>query len=137
MGKQYTHYTNVTREILDMIKVGDLVKVNNWKRPMRVRAVSTNYFVMTQNVCGDTCYSVCSKLPWNGSMHNRMRGGMFHCSTDNMIFGSILVADYPDLYKFENEAANQKYLQEFENGYLELSERRGIAIYDLYVKGGE
>ena len=135
MKKQYTHYTNVTREILDTIKVGDLIKVNNWRRPMRVKAVSENYFVMTQNVCGDICYSVCSKLPWDGVMYNSMRGGMFHCSTDNMIFGSILAIDYPDLYKFENEEANQKYLQEFENGDLELSERRGVAIYDLYVKG--
>ena len=134
MSKQYTHYTNVTREILDTIKVGDLIKVNDWKKPMRVKAVSENYFVMTQNMFGDTWYSVCSKLPWDGVMYNSMRGGMFHCSTDNMIFGSILVADYPDLYKFENEEANQKYLQEFENGNLELSERRGIAIYDLYVK---
>lgn len=135
MKKQYVHYTDVTREILDTIKVGDLIKVNHWKRPMRVKAVSENYFIMTQNICGDTYYSVCSKLPWDGVMYNSMRGGMFHCSTDNMIFGSILVADYPDLYKFENEEANQKYLKQFEDGEIELSMRRAIAIYDLYVKG--
>lgn len=134
MKRQYIHYDNVTREILDTIKVGDLIKVNDWKKPMRVKAISENYFVMTKNMFGDTWYSVCSKLPWGGVRYNRMVGGMFHCSTDNMIFGSILSADYPDLYKFENEEANQKYLQEFENGDLELSERRGIAIYDLYVK---
>lgn len=135
MSKQYTHYTDVTREILDTIKVGDLIKVNDWKRPMRVKAVSENYFVMTQKMFGDTWYSVCSKLPWDGIRHNAMRGGMFHCSTDNWIFGSTLCFDYDNLYEFENEEANQKYLQEFENGETELSQRRAIPIYDLYVKG--
>ena len=135
MGKQYKYYTNVTREILDTIKVGDLIKVNDWKKPMRVKAVSENYFVMTQNLFGDTYYSVCSKLPWDGIRYNSMRGGMFHCSTDNYIFGSPLSFDYENLYKFENEEANQKYLQQFEDGECELSERRGIAIYELYVKG--
>lgn len=135
MKKQYVHYTDVTREILDTIKVGDLIKVNHWKRPMRVKAVSDNYFVMTQNIFGDTCYSVCSKLPWDGVMYNSMRGGMFHCSTDNMLFGSSLSYEYEGLYKFENEEANQKYLKQFEDGEIELSMRRAIAIYDLYVKG--
>lgn len=136
MTKQYTHYTNVTKEILDTVKVGDLVKINNWKKPMRVKAVSENYFVMVQNLFGDTYYSVCSKLPWDGIMYNRMRGGMFHCAPDNWIFGCPLSVDYPNLYKFDDEEANQKYLQEFEKGEYELSLRNGVAIYDLYVKGG-
>lgn len=135
MSKQYTHYTNVTREILDTIKVGDLIRVNDWKRPMRVKAVSENYFVMTQKMFGETYYSVCSKLPWDGIRYNAMRGGMFHCSTDNWIFGSTLCSKYENLYEFENEEANQKYLQEFECGKTELSQRRAIPIYDLYVKG--
>lgn len=134
MKKNYVHYDNVTRDILDTIKVGDLIKVNNWKKPMRVKAVSNNYFVMTQNLFGDTYYSVCSKLPWKGIRYNGMRGGMFHCSTDNWVFGSPLSFDYENLYRFENEEANQRYLQQFEDGDCELSERRGIAIYDLYIK---
>lgn len=32
MNKQYKHYTDVTREILDTIKIGDLIKINNWKK---------------------------------------------------------------------------------------------------------
>lgn len=135
MSKQYTHYTDVTREILNTIKVGDLIRVNDWKRPMRVKAISENYFIMTQKMFGETCYSVCSKLPWDGIRYNAMRGGMFHCSTDNWIFGSILCSEYDNLYEFENEEANQKYLQEFESGETELSQRRAIPIYDLYVKG--
>ena len=135
MSKEYIHYENVTREILDTIKVGDLIKVNDWKKPMRVKAVSENYFVMTQKQFGNTYYSVCSKLPWEGVRHNYMIGGMFHCGPDNWVFGSPTSIDYDDLYEFENEEGNQKYLQEFESGESEISERRGLAIYDLYVKG--
>lgn len=29
MKKEYVHYTDITREILDTIKVGDLVKIND------------------------------------------------------------------------------------------------------------
>ena len=134
MKKEYIHYSDVTREALDTIKVGDLVKVNDWTKPMRVRAVSENYFVMTQKQFGDTYYSVCSKLPWEGIRYNAMRGGMFHCGPDNWIFGSSVSIDYENLYEFDNEDANKAYLQTFEDGESEISERRGIAIYDLYVK---
>ena len=136
MKKNYTHYDNVTREILNTIKVGDLIRVNDWKRPMRVKAVSENYFVMTQKQFGNTYYSVCSKLPWGGIRYNHMIGGMFHCGPDNWVFGSPVSADYENLYEFENEEANQEYLQEFESGESEISERRGIAIYNLYIKKG-
>lgn len=135
MSKQYKHYTSVTKEILDTIKVGDLIKINNWKKPMRVKAVSENFFVMTQKNFGNTYYSVCSKLPWDGIIHNSMRGGMFHCGPDDWIFGSPLCANYDNLYEFENGEGNEAYLQEFEAGRVHLSERSSIAIYDLYVKG--
>lgn len=134
MTKQYTHYTNITRETLDTIKVGDLIKINDWKKPMRVKAVSENFFVMTMKQFNDTYYSVCSKLPWKGGKHNDMTDGMFHCSKDNWIFGSPLCLDYAELYEFNNEESNKLYLQEFEDGKANLSERNGIPIYDLYLK---
>lgn len=133
MSKQYIHYTNVTRDILDTIKVGDLIKINDWKRPHRVKAVSENYFVMVMNVCGNPCYSVCSKLPWGGIRYNEMRGGMFHCGTDSWLFGSPLACDYENLYWFDNEESNKLYLQSFESGESELS-RRSVPIYELYIK---
>lgn len=134
MKKEYIYYSNVTREVLDTIVVGDLVKVNDWTKPMRVKAVSDNYFVMTKKQFGDTYYSVCSKLPWNGIRYNAMRGGMFHCGPDNWIFGAPVSIDYDNLYEFDNEEANQAYLKMFEDGESEISQRKGIAIYDLYVK---
>lgn len=134
MNNNYTHYNNVTREILDTIKVGDLIKVNDWDTPMEVKAVSENYFVMTEDKGNDKYYSVCSKLPWDGIRYNSMVGGMFHCGTDNWVFGSSLQSEYENVYYFENEECNKKYLEEFERGECELSFRTSIAIYDLYVK---
>ena len=134
MNNGYTHYNNVTREILDTIKVGDLIKVNDWDTPMEVKSVSENYFVMTEDKDNGKYYSVCSKLPWDGIRYNSMVGGMFHCGTDNWVFGSSLQSEYENVYYFENEECNKKYLEEFEQGECELSFRTSIAIYDLYVK---
>lgn len=134
MSKEYKHYTNITREILDTIQVGDLIKINDWKRPMEVKAVSDNYFVMTQKCFNDTYYSVCSKIVWNGERHNAMTGGMFHCGTDDWIFGSPLSIKYENLYEFEDEETNALYLQEFENGKAQISKRNSIPIYDLYIQ---
>ena len=134
MDNNYTHYNNITREVLDTIKVGDLIKVNDWESPMEVKAVSENYFVMTEGTSDERYYSVCSKLPWDGIRYNSMVGGMFHCGTDNWVFGSSLQSEYENVYYFENEECNKKYLEEFERGECELSLRTSIAIYDLYVK---
>lgn len=133
MNNRYVHYTDITRDILATIKVGDLIKVNDWESPMEVKAVSENYFVMTESRDNGIYYSVCSKLPWNGNRYNSMVGGMFHCGTDNLVFGSSLQFEYENVYYFENEECNRKYLEEFENGNCELSMRTSIAIYDLYV----
>lgn len=136
MACKYIHYTEITRKVLDSIKVGDLVKVNDWKKPLKVKAVSENYFVMAGNLFGKPLYSVCSKLP-GGFNRNAMVADMFHCGTDNWVFGSPLSCDHERLYFFENEEANTAYLQSFENGETELSVRSSVAIYDLYVKEGE
>ena len=63
MGKQYEHYMGeqVTKKLLDSIKFGDLVKVNDWKKPLRVKGVTNNYFAMTINQFGKTVYSICEK----------------------------------------------------------------------------
>ena len=132
MCEKYIHYTEVTREVLDTIKVGDLVRVNDWIKPMKVKSVSENYFVMTQSIFGNTYYSVCSKLPWDGIRYNNMVGGMFHCGCDDWIFGSPLTFIYENVYQFNNEESNKQYLQDFEDGKTSIS--NGVAIYDLYVK---
>ena len=129
MKAEYKEYKNITKEILDTIKIGDLVKINYWKRPMRVMGVSENYFCMIQKVCGKICYSVCEKKPWGGIRHNSMRCGSFHCGTDNMIFGYFGFD-----YEFNDEEQIKDYLQAFETEEIELSVRSSVPIYRLYVK---
>ena len=126
----YTHYKTIDKHILDTeIQVGKLVKINDWKKPLRVVGVSENYFVMKQNMFGKVLYSVCEKKPWDGIRHNSMIGGMFHCGTDNMVFGFI---DFD--YKFDDEQEIKRYLNAFESGEIELSHRTAVPIYGLYVK---
>ena len=126
----YEHFKTIDKSILDTkIQVGKLVKINDWKKPLRVVGVSENYFVMKQNMFGKVLYSVCEKKPWGGIRHNSMIGGMFHCGTDNMVFGFI---DFD--YKFDNEQEIKRYLNAFESEEIELSHRKAVPIYDLYVK---
>lgn len=127
--KEYKHFQNVTKEILDSVKVGNFIKINSWKRPMKVVGVSDNYFVMIQKVCGKICYSVCEKKPWGGIRYNAMRGGMFHCGTDNMVFGLI---DFD--YKFDKREEIKRYLNAFESKEIELSQRNAVPIFELYIK---
>lgn len=131
MVKVYKHYTKeeITKEILDTIKVGNLIKVNEWKKPMRVVGVSENYFVMTSQQFGDIRYSVFSKMPFNQHNHNNLIRGYYYCGVDSWIFG---FEDFE--YDFKNKKSTEKYLQSFEDGKSEISHRNSISIHDLYVK---
>lgn len=120
---------DITKEILDTVSIGNLVRVNDWKKPMRVKGVSENYFVMVRNNFGQLRYSVCEKKRWGGIRHNKMVGGMFHCGVDNMIFGWIGFD-----YKFDDQEQINKYLQAFETGEIELSVRGTIPVLNLQVK---
>lgn len=61
MMKNYETHVEITKELLDSIKVGDLIKINDWKKPLRVMGVSKNYFVMAVKQFSDTVYSACEK----------------------------------------------------------------------------
>lgn len=136
MSNEYMHFSEneITKEVLDSIEVGDLIKINDWKIAFRVKAVSKNYFVMARNMFKHTQYSVCEKKPWGGIRYNSMLGGRYHCGTDNFVFGHPLCLVSNNLYKFENEEVNKEYLESFENGECELSARTSVAIFDLYIK---
>jgi len=127
--KGYVSHTEVTKEILDTIKVGDLIKVNDWKKPMRVKGVSENYAVMIEKQFGKLYYSVIEKKPWDGVRHNEMIGGYFHCGRDNWIFSDLNFD-----YKFDNVEAIARYLSTFESGETELSVRNAIPITQIHVK---
>lgn len=129
MGENKT-YDEITKELLDQIEVGDLVKVNDWKKPLRVKAVSENYFVMATKAFGETIYAVCEKKPWGGIRYNAMRGGMFHVGTDSWIFG------WTEGYDFDNPEIADRYLQSFEEGESEISPRNAVPIFTIQIKKG-
>lgn len=128
--KGYTTYTEVTKEVLSTIENGDLIKVNDWGKPMKVKGVSENYAVMVEKNFGKTYYSVIEKKPfgWN---RNSMRQDRFHCGKDNCKFGSAHFN-----YNFDDAAAVTLYLEEFERGETELSVRNAIPILEIHIKKG-
>ena len=137
MSKQYEHYVGeqVTKELLDSIKFGDLVKVNDWKKSLRVKGVTNNYFAMTINQLGKTVYSICEKKRRTSGQHNRMTPNMFHVSRDAWVFG------WKWDYNFENHDAVIDYLKSFEEvpeglELSRLSERAGIPIEEIWIKRG-
>lgn len=129
MNAKYISYPEVTKEVLDTIKVGDLIKVNGWQKPMRVKGVSENYAVMIQKNFEGTHYSVIAKKPRAAGQHNAMRQGCFHCGKDDYIFGA---AEFQ--YRFDDAEAVAKYLDEFETGETHLSERSAIPILTIHIK---
>lgn len=129
MNAKYISYPEVTKEVLDTIKIGDLIKVNGWQKPMRIKGVSENYAVMIQKNFEETYYSVIEKKPRAAGQHNSMRQGFFHCGKDDWIFGSTQFN-----YDFENQAAVYEYLQEFESEKTHLSERNAIPILEIHIK---
>lgn len=132
--KAYTTFETeqIDKEVLDLIQVNDLIKINNWRRPMRVRGVSENYAVMTCNIMGKLYYSVISKKPFEGTQYNNLRQGLYYCGPDHWLFGYV---DFD--YKFNDINKIEKYLDSFESGESEISQRsHTISIYTLSIKRG-
>ena len=134
--KVYDFYAEVTKEILDSIKVGDLVKPNDWKRPFRVIGVTDSYFVMIGNEFGKILYSVCEKkikLPLTYK-YNAMCGGKFHYGPDAWIFGHPGSADKG--YDWSNKEWVKKYLETFEDCEVQsrISERHGCCLNNISIK---
>ena len=126
MKSQYEVYkeNKITKDLLDSIKVGDFVKCNNWTKPLIVKAVSENYFVMVRNHFGQALYSICEKKPSSFS-RNYFTAGSFRIGTDNWIFG---IYDY--LIKEDCERA----VKDLEQGETELSVRRTIDLEFIQIK---
>lgn len=133
MKRKWEHHTEINKELLDSIKPGDLVKVNKWRKPLRVRAVSANYFVMAQPLPKGYDYSVCEKTQRKAGRHNRMTPGMFHCSTDHWLFGWSGWPGWPAGYNFEDTDTTMAYLESFEIRDSQLSERNGIPINEIHI----
>ena len=112
---RYKYYDAVTPEILDTVKVGNQVRLNGWKMPLSVKGVSKNFFVMERNAFGKPLYSVVDKRH-------------LFAGPDNCIFGHPLGIIHHDLYHFADKNVTREYLESFESGEVEISQRRGARI---------
>lgn len=130
MSRHYEEYKykDITRELLDGIKVGDCIRINEWKRGMKVHGVSKNHILIGQKAFGNTTYSVIKKEMWTGQ-HNAMDRNTFLCGPDDMIFGFF----HEHAYELDNEDFVRCYLDSFEDGTTDLS-RRSVSIYNIAIR---
>lgn len=119
---------DITRDILDHIKIGDRVKLNGDKRPMRIIATSENYMLAIQNVFGNTLYSVISK---NKAKHNRnnVTKGRYYYGADNWISGYRNQGHH-----WENKEWLKTYLESFESGETEITTRNSVDLEKIAIK---
>jgi len=136
----YECFTEITRELLDSVKVGDLIKINDWKKPLKVIAITKNYFVMAKKMVDKWEYSVCEKKPWEGIRYNSMIGGKYHVGADGWLFGSPVWLGFNcEEYDFDNLEASQAYIDSFElpegdRNHSFISSRNAVPIINMYVK---
>ena len=124
MKKQYVEYHNITKALLDNIRVGDLIMCNNWTVPLKVNAISENYFVMVRNLFGETEYSICQKTVPNWS-RNYVSGTTPIIGLDNKLFNCI--GDYK-IPENARELLRQMEIGEFGMGMSVRSSCDLIAI---------
>lgn len=101
-------------EKLKSIRVGYLVKINKWKKSMRVKAVSENFIIMSQRAFGTSLYSIIDKKN-------------LECGPDNY-YGKH---DYNNIWECEIA------LTELENNDLQVSGRRNMDIKSIVVTPGK
>lgn len=120
--KVYEVFERPTKEVLDTIEVGDLIKCNDWKGSYRVKAVSENYFIATRPFFSNVLYTICHKDK-AGFQHNYIVDDLPYIGPDNYVFGNFT-------YKDDCDDA----IKELESGEMEISERRGVALYRIQIK---
>ena len=129
---EYTLYTHeqISRELLDGIKVGDYVKFDSDRRGMRVWGVSENYILAgTKSFRGQYIYTVIGKEQLTGQC-NAMNKNTFVHGPDDRIFGYL----HDHAYELDNEVFVKDYLDAFEKGEVSLSRRRSMSFYSLQIR---
>ncbi len=106
MKKEFKWIKNPTPEQLNQIKVGNIVRINNYKNVMKVQAVSEHYFIMT-DINDSNCYSICEKIALAsiGYDHQFCKVGYCSIGPDN----------YYGRYNYENISECEKALSQFES----------------------
>lgn len=134
----YKTYNEISTELLDSLKVGDMVKFDSEKTSYKIKGVSKNYIVMTQNLFGKIYYCIVPKKPMKYG-HNvcylpdcGFHNGSFVHAPDAWIFGCDI--DDDNLYEFNNENSTNLYLQQLEDEETQISIRRAKEFNSISVK---
>lgn len=111
---------DITKELLNSVKVGDVVKCNDWKRGIKVIGVTENFFLMATPMFKKTLYSVCCK--------RQLPNDKFEIGVDNLLFGHVCE------YKFDIQENIDDYLNDFENGEIKISGRNYTILSKIAIK---
>lgn len=130
---EYFEKPNITKELLDTIKVGDKVRINNWRAYFDVVAVSKNYFIMTRPVKDTFLYSICEKNK-RGYEHNLCYQPKCGFSSDEFVCGAD---DHWCKYDYSKKNELKLAIKELEEGELKVSTKRGLGIKKIYIKRGK
>ena len=115
-------------EILQTIKLGDKLAINDWKARYTVCGISERYILAHYG----QHYTIIDRKPFPYDF-NGVRAGDIRCAPDWWIFG--FMDDIWSGYHFTDEKWVHDYMASLERGDTELSQKRHAPIYFLSVVG--
>jgi hypothetical protein len=124
---------NPTKDELGKLKKDDRVRVNDWELALTVIGKSENYILLADT--GTKEYSVISMIPATFNC-NQIKEGTTYCGPDNWLFGyfSKDSDDGVPRYNYDNPLWVSEYLNSFENGDSEISQRHGCTIRQIVIQ---
>ena len=128
MKQEYNTYTEITQKLLDGLKIGDMVRINDWKQSIPVCGVSKHYIVMAVRQFGNWRCAVIQKEPWAGYDRDNYAWlvGRYVCRTHGLP-GTMFDLDDPSEVK--------KYLKNLESVSLDETAPYGAtAINTLRIR---
>lgn len=99
MKKIYSTYSGeeLTKEVLDQLKLGDFVKINNEKKPMRVMGANQNFVLLIQNNYDSTYVKVIDKKLFSKGRIERI----YNAHIGNSIFFILKELERLSNYNYE------------------------------------
>ncbi|MBC8546089.1 hypothetical protein H8711_03960 [Clostridiaceae bacterium NSJ-31] len=128
MKQEYNTYTEITQKLLDGLKIGDMVRINDWKQSIPVCGVSKHYIVMAARQFGNWRCVVIQKETWAGYDRDTYAWlvGRYVCRTHGLP-GTMFDLDDPSEVK--------KYLKNLESVSLDETAPYGAtAINTLRIR---